>query len=382
MAVRWPGTAQADGFLESGMAPSAKKNASASNAAVSTAPTASKAPSAPGRRRGSGHVTIRDVARLAGVAPMTVSRALSTPDQVSPAVRERVREAVASSGYVPNLIAGALSSGHSRLVAALVPTISTLNLHPMLEALGSVLEPSGCQLLLGQTGYDNARLDGILETVLGRRPAGIVITGTLESEPWRQRLRASGVPVVETWDLVADPIDMLVGFSHAQMARAVVRFLHAGGRRRLAFFGADDARSQARAQAFNAAALELGMPAPVQHAAPAPATLRSGRDALTQLLMADGPAVDGIFCNSDLMAMGVLIEAQQQGLAVPARLAVVGCGDLSFSGDMEPALTTVHLDGQAIGTRAGQLLLDRLEGRDAPRGVWDLGFSIVERATA
>ncbi|RYF27991.1 MAG: LacI family DNA-binding transcriptional regulator [Comamonadaceae bacterium] len=373
------------------MASSGKKIASAHAATASTASTASTddpapavsgAPGAPSRRRGTGHVTIRDVARLAGVAPMTVSRALSTPDQVSPAVRERVREAVASSGYVPNLIAGALSSGHSRLVAALVPTISTLNLHPMLEALGSVLEPSGCQLLLGQTGYDNARLDGILETVLGRRPAGIVITGTLDSEPWRQRLRASGVPVVETWDLVADPIDMLVGFSHAQMARAVVRFLHAGGRRRLAFFGADDARSRARAQAFNAVALELGMPAPVLHSAPAPATLRSGREALTQLLQADGPAVDGIFCNSDLMAMGVLIEAQRQGVAVPAQLAVVGCGDLSFSGDVEPALTTVHLDGQAIGTRAGQLLLDRLEGRDAPRGVWDLGFSIVERATS
>lgn len=336
---------------------------------------------APARRRGTGHVTIRDVARLAGVSPMTVSRALSSPGQVSPSVQQRVRDAVVTSGYVPNLIAGALSSGHSRLVAALVPTISTLNLHPMLEALGRTLEPRGCQLLLGQTGYDNARLDGILETVLGRRPAGIVITGTLESDAWRQRLRASGVPVVETWDLVADPIDMLVGFSHAQMARAVVRFLHAGGRRRLAFFGADDVRSRARADAFAAVAHELGLPPPVLHSAPAPATLRSGREALLQLLHEERPAVDGIFCNSDLMAMGVLIEAQAQGIKVPEQLAVVGCGDLSFSGDFEPALTTVHLDGKAIGTRAAELLLDRLDHPEAPRGVWDLGFSIVERAT-
>ncbi|MDR6215346.1 LacI family DNA-binding transcriptional regulator [Paracidovorax wautersii] len=339
---------------------------------------------APPRRRGSGHVTIRDVAQLAGVAPMTVSRALSNPQQVSEAVRERVRAAVASSGYVPNLIAGALSSGHSRLVAALVPTISTLTLHPLLEALGRTLEPSGCQLLLGQTGYDNARLDGILETVLGRRPAGIVITGTLESATWRQRLRASGVPVVETWDLVDDPIDMLVGFSHADMAGAVVRFLHAGGRRRLAFFGADDARSRARAHAFQGAALALGMPAPLLHAAPAPATLRSGRDALSQLMAgaSDGPPVDGVFCNSDLMAMGVLIEAQQRGVAVPGQLAVVGCGDLPFSADFEPALTTVHLDGAAIGTRAGELLLERLQGGAAPAGATDLGFSIRQRATA
>lgn len=375
-----PQTPQESGALEQPAAASAPVPAPAPAAAApSPAPAASAAAS---RRRGTGHVTIRDVAALAGVAPMTVSRALSTPQQVSPAVRERVREAVARSGYVPNLIAGALSSGHSRLVAALVPTISTLNLHPMLEALGGALEPGGCQLLLGQTGYDNARLDGILETVLGRRPAGIVITGTLESPAWRQRLRASGIPVVETWDLVADPIDMLVGFSHAQMARAVVRFLHARGRRRLAFLGADDVRSRARADAFTAVALELGMPAPVLHAGPAPATLRSGRDALAGLLQAGSPPVDGIFCNSDLMAMGVLIEAQQRGVQVPQQLAVVGCGDLSFSGDMEPALTTVHLDGQAIGTRAGQLLLERLNDKDSPRGVWDLGFSIVERSTS
>lgn len=334
------------------------------------------------RRRGSGHVTIRDVALIAGVAPITVSRALNTPAQVSPVVLEKVRDAVAASGYVPNLIAGALSSGQSRLVAALVPTISTLTLHPMLEALGSELEPSGCQLLLGQTGYDNARLDGILEAVLGRRPAGIVVTGTLESPHWRKRLRASGVPVVETWDLMDDPIDMLVGFSHSEMARAVVHFLHDNGRRRLAFLGADDARSKARAQAFSQAATALEMLAPVVHAAAAPATLRSGRDALVRLLEEGTLAVDAVFCNSDVMAMGVLIEAQAQGINVPLQLAVVGCGDLSFSGDLEPALTTVHLDGKAIGARAGQLLLDRMEGREAAPGVWDIGFSIIQRATA
>ncbi|WP_311221029.1 MULTISPECIES: LacI family DNA-binding transcriptional regulator [unclassified Acidovorax] len=343
----------------------------------------SSQPPATRRRRGSGHVTIRDVARLAGVAPITVSRALSTPDQVSLAVRERVREAVAASGYVPNLIAGALSSGHSRMVAALVPSLSTLTLHPMLEALGEALEPSGCQLLLGQTGYDNARLDGILETLLGRRPAGIVITGPLESPAWRQRLRASGVPVVETWDLVDDPIDLLVGFSHAGMAREVVAFLHAGGRRRLAFFGAQDARSRARAAAFTQAAQALGLPVPLMHAAPAPATVRSGRDALAALVEQGGALpVDAVFCNSDLMAMGVLIEAQARGLRVPGQLAIVGCGDLPFSGDMEPALTTVHLDGQAIGARAGQLIVDRLEGREIASRVWDLGFSITRRATS
>lgn len=345
------------------------------------APPERLSPSPTRRRRGTGQVTIRDVARLAGVAPITVSRALSSPAQVSDSVLARVREAVATSGYVPNLIAGALSSGQSNLVAALVPSISTLTLHPLLEALGNVLETAGCQLLLGQTGYDNARLDGILDTVLGRRPAGIVVTGTLESSHWRDRLRASGVPVVETWDLVEDPVDMLVGFSHADMAAAVVRFLHAGGRRSLAFLGADDARSRARSAAFTAAAHALQLPVPVVHAVAAPATLRSGREGLAQLLVRGKPTVDAIFCNSDLMAMGVLVEAQARGLAIPSQLAVVGCGDLPFSRDVEPALTTVHLDGAAIGEKAAQLLMARMKGQPVETRIWDLGFSITQRAS-
>ncbi len=332
------------------------------------------------RRRGSGHVTIRDVAKLAGVAPMTVSRALSTPQLVSESIKARVREAVQSSGYVPNLIAGALSSGHSRLVAAVVPTISTLTLHPMLQALGDTLDAQGYQLLLGQTGYDNARLDDLLETILRRRPGGIVLTGVLDAPGWRQRLRASGVPVVETWDITDDPIDMLVGFSHAAMARAVVHFLCARGYQRLALFGADDVRSHVRSQAFLAAAEQLGLPKPVVHSVPAPATMRSGREGLTALL-AHAPHVNAIFCSSDLVAMGVLAEAQARHLTVPDQVAVVGCGDLSFAEDMHPALTTVHVDGVAIGTQAAHAIMARINGHTLSTAPRDIGFSIVERAT-
>src|SRR5574343_1176309 len=211
-------------------------------------------PLQPSRRRNTGHVTIRDVAQLAGVAPITVSRVLGSPAQVSDAVRERVQQAIRDSGYVPNLIAGALSSGQSRLVAALVPTISTLTLHPLLQALGDTLEAHGYQMLLGQTGYDDARLDAVLETFLGRRPAALGLTGLLASEAWRQRLRASGVVVVETWDHTTDPVDMLVGFSHEAMAQAVARYLHERGRRHLALLSADDARARRRMHGFVAAA--------------------------------------------------------------------------------------------------------------------------------
>jgi LacI family gluconate utilization system Gnt-I transcriptional repressor len=122
----------------------------------------------------------------------------------------------------------------------------------------------------------------------------------------------------------------------------------------------------------------LGL-SPVQVVAvPAPTTLKSGRQALRQLLH-DLPAVDAVFCSSDLLALGVLTEARAQGRAVPDQLAVMGFGDLDFAADLEPALSTVQIDGAAMGRQAARFLIDRAEGRAVAQSVVDIGFSIIER---
>jgi LacI family gluconate utilization system Gnt-I transcriptional repressor len=333
------------------------------------------------QRRGSGAVTLHDVARLAGVAPMTASRALNTPSRVSPAVLERVQEAVRATGYVRNHAAGALASTRSRLVAAVVPTLVGPVFLPTIQALTAALADRGYQLLLGQSGYVDSREDALLDAIIGRRPDGIVLTGLVHSPESRKRLLSAGIPVVETWDLAPDPLDMLVGFSHEDVGRSVAAFLHAKGRRRLAVVAADDARSQRRRDAFCTAAREYGLDAPRAIAVPAPATLRSGRAALAELLrQPDG--IDAVFCSSDLVALGVLTEARARGLAVPSQLAVVGFGDHEFSADLEPALTTVRIDGAAIGRQAAQFIVERAEGGESGTRVVDIGFSIVDRASA
>ena len=98
--------------------------------------------------------------------------------------------------------------------------------------------------MLGQSGNDPSRGEDLLGAILGRRPDGIVLTGVMHSPEARRRLLASGIPVVETWDLTPTPIDMLVGFSHEAVAQAVCAHLHAKGRRRLAVIAAADARSR------------------------------------------------------------------------------------------------------------------------------------------
>src|ERR1700712_1099136 len=327
-------------------------------------------------RRGSGAVTLHDVAKLAGVAPITASRALNTPGRVSAEVLKKVGEAIARTGYVPNLLAGGLASTRSRLVAAVVPTISGPVFLESVQSLTEALAECGYQLMLGQAGYAGSREDPLLEAIIGRRPDGIVLTGIMHSTEGRRRLLAAGIPVVETWDLTPTPIDMLVGFSHVAVGRAVAEFLRAKGRRRLAVIAGDDERATRRVDAFVAAAEALGLPKVRIVLVPAPTTLRSGRAALKELIRGRGK-VDAVFCSSDLLALGVLTEALAGGIDVPGQLGVIGFGDLDFAADLHPALTTVHINGAAIGQQAARFIVDRAEGRGVEQRVVDIGFSIL-----
>ncbi|MDP1782748.1 MAG: LacI family DNA-binding transcriptional regulator [Hydrogenophaga sp.] len=332
-------------------------------------------------RRGSGAITLRDVAKLAGVAPITASRVLNTPEQVSVDVRQKVLDAVQKTGYVPNRMAGGLASSRSRLIAAVVPSTVMSVFMPTIEALNDTLFDAGYQLMLGQSGYSAAREESLLEAIIGRRPDGIFLTGILHPGLGRTRLMASGIPVVETWDLTPTPIDMLVGFSHADIGREVARFLMAKGRRKLALIRAEDERADRRASAFIDAVQRAGLAQVAVVNVGASRSLQSGRNALGQLL-AQAPDVDAVFCSSDLLALGVLTEARVRGIAIPDQLAIMGFGDVPFAADMAPALSTVHINGVDIGRLAARRLIDRAEGREVAQRVVDVGFSIVERETS
>jgi LacI family transcriptional regulator, gluconate utilization system Gnt-I transcriptional repressor len=331
-------------------------------------------------RRSSGAITLRDVAKLAGVAPITASRVLNTPDQVSPDVRQKVLDAVQRTGYVPNRLAGGLASSRSRLIAAVVPSTVMSVFMETIESLNSTLFDAGYQLMLGQSSYSAEREDLLLEAIIGRRPDGIFLTGIMQPGRGRTRLLASGIPVVETWDLTPTPIDMLIGFSHSDIGREVARFLLAKGRRRLAVVTADDERAARRLATFSEAVAQSGNSDVVVVNVGASRSIKSGREAMARLL-AEAPDVDAIFCSSDLLALGVVTEARAQGIPVPGRIAILGFGNVPFVADMVPALSTVRINGADIGQQAARYLVDRAEGRPVQQRIVDVGFAIVERET-
>ena len=311
---------------------------------------------------------------------MTVSRVLNNPGQVAAATALRVRAAIEQLGYVPNLIAGGLSSRRSRIVAAIVPTIATPVFATSIQAFTDTLGHAGYHVVLGLSGYAPGGEDALVAAVLGRQPDGIMLTGARHSPPVRLRLAAAGIPVVEIWDLVDDPADMIVGFDHAAVGAAAADYLRAKGHRRFAAMGADDPRAIARRQGFADAVRARGDTVLFNTIMPAPASIQGGRDAVAAAMCHfDQPAA--VFCSSDLVAAGAVIEARVRGMAVPDQLAICGFGDFEISAAMDPPITTVAVDGADIGRAAANCLVQRLGGVAGPRRIV-VPFRIVERRSA
>jgi len=332
---------------------------------------------------------ITDVARCAGVSPITVSRVFNQPHTVAPETLERVREAVQKLGYVPNRLAGGLSSARSRLIAAIVPTIVNSLFSETIQAFSETMSAAGYQVLLALSGYDDKNEEQLLDAVMSRRPEGVLLTGVAHTESLRQRLSVLDLPIVETWDITEEPIDMLIGFSHYQVGQTVARRFLQRGVTRPALVSANDERALARRSGFRDTLADAGIPEIGEIIVDPPSSVAVGKEAYRRLRAQD-PAIDAIFCGSDLVALGVLREAKALGVAVPAALAICGFGDLEFAAETEPQLSTINVDGRRIGVMAARALLDRLQGdrpmdelsaSPRPPVCADVGFALIDRET-
>ena len=325
--------------------------------------------------------TLESVARLAGVSTATISRALNNPDVVTPQTRERVQRAIAATGYVPNLLAGGLASSRSRLVAVLVPGIATSLFNETIEAISLALASAGYLVVLGLTGYEPEVSDSTVTSLLARRPDALILTSAPTDARTRARLRQSGVTIIETWDLPKKPLDIAIGFSHRQAGSALADFIAERGYRRPLLITHGLARGRARMQGILARCQELRLATPECDVCLERPFAIDGRQRLARYLDHGGRA-DVVLCSSDLVAQGVLAEAARRGLRCPEDLAVIGFGATGSSALTTPALTTVRIDGAAIGQRAAEVLLQRSRGAQPASRRVDVGFQIVVRASA
>ena len=326
-------------------------------------------------------VTLKDVAERAGVAPITVSRAINTPDSVSAPLRAQIDAAVTALGYVPNRFAGVLASARSRVVPVIVPSLSNAVFIEVIAGVQTVLEAEGYQALLGNTHYDLARETELVSTLLGWSPAGIIVAGLRHAERTRTLLRDCGRPVVEIMEIGARPIDMNVGLSHVQAGAMMGRHLIERGYRQIGFIGGRldaDYRAMQRYIGLDRTLAAAGLDRRPPFGHPEKSSPEIGGDQLLAVL-AQAPELDALFFANDDLAVGALLRAAREGIAVPRRIAVAGFNGLGISALTSPSLTTIVSPRRDIGEIAARKLLARVAGNpDSPARV-DVGCRLAIR---
>jgi len=335
---------------------------------------------------GGGQVSLARVAAKAGVAPVTVSRVLNTPDKVAPATRARVQAVMERLGYVPDLVASSLASRRSRVVALLVETLSYPMLAGVIQGLAEVLREIGYHLVIAETSHVPGSLPDFVVAMLGRRPEAIVVTGPVRDVKARRLLENAGIPVIQIWDLPEEPpVDAAIGYRNADAARAMAEHLLARGYRRIGFMGfIGDARSRERAEVLRACLAERGLVPMFQHV---PNRFDPRYDATEDFLRVIDlfPDTDAVFCDTDVQAQQALLACLGRGWAIPGRIAISGFGDFPLSARLVPSLTSVRVHPERIGRRAGEIIVTRLRApvpRKRPRpSIENLGFEIMHRGS-
>jgi LacI family gluconate utilization system Gnt-I transcriptional repressor len=331
----------------------------------------------------SGKIRLTEVAKLAGVSPITASRFFRNPEALSVAKRERVDSAVKELGYVPNLAARALASHRTEVIGVVIPSLTNNVFADVLRGIYDSLEGSRYSIQLANTRYSILQEEKLLRLFRAQKPAGLIVTGINQTADSRAILESMNCPVTQIMEIGEAPVDMMVGFSHYDASSAAIAHILAQGRRRIGFLGARmDPRVQRRFEGYRDAMTAAALFDPnliVTTSVPTTVTLGS---TLFADLVARAPDIDAVFCVNDDLALGVLFECQRRRISVPRDLAIVGFNDLEFMASAVPSLTSVRTNRYEMGRHAVTMVIDAIEGRRPEIPVLDLGFQLMVRESS
>ena len=317
-------------------------------------------------RRGSSGVTIHDVARQAGVSPMTVSRVINAEGNVRESTRARVAAAIKALNYAPNMAARSLAGAESVHIGLLYSNPSAAYLSEFL--LGSLAQSSmsGCQLVVEQCEETEC---AAIQRLAAGGVHGVALPPPLcDSRAALEAVTRAGIPAVLVASGRPDPAFSAVSINDFEAARAMTRHLLGLGHRRIAFINGhpNQTASGQRFRGFVEGMTEAGLSVDTHQMAQGYFTYRSGLEAAEKLL-GGGFKPTAIFASNDDMAAAVMAVAHRMGLDVPGDLTVAGFDDTPLASAVWPALTTVRQPIAAMAREAVVLLLEQIRARRAGR---------------
>lgn len=329
-------------------------------------------------------VSIRDVAKRAGVSIATVSRAVNGITSVDPDLAKRVWKAVEEVGYVPNPQARALVSGRSRILGLIVSEITNPFFPELVQEFENLAVAQGYEVMVGSTNYDPARTELLIRRMLQRSVDGVAVMTFGIEENLVKKLVESEFPLVFVDAGPKLPNIRVLKVNYGEGIRETVQHLAALGHRAIAFIsGPLRLRSaSARRDAFLNSMAELGLKVPAAHIAEGDHTMEGGMAAI-ELLTAVAPLPTAVVCSNDMTAIGVLHGLYRTTLNVPNDISVVGFDDIHLAQFMLPPLTTVQMSCKLLATAAVQALRAGIEP-DHPKAAqkeWNIPTHLVVRQT-
>jgi len=330
-----------------------------------------------------GPPTLSDVARLAGVSEITVSRVVRNKGSISPKTRDVVASAIEKLGYLPNRAAGALASANSALIAVLLPSLSNVVFPEVLRGINEGLKDTRYQPLIGVTEYNPILEEQLLFSLLAWKPRAVITTGFEHTSNALRMLATSTVRVAELMDIDSQPIDVAVGLSHRRAGYATGRHLIQRGYQRFGYVGHNwhkDVRAKLRLDGLQAALQDAGKTVSDMEFSDGPSSTETGK-AMLETLLKRKRQLDVVVFSNDDMAVGGFFHCMSSSIAVKRDLALFGFNGLEIGQSLPMPLSTVRSNRFMIGKRAVEILLANDE-RPNSKTVVDTGFEIVEGETA
>ncbi len=326
-------------------------------------------------------VSIKDIARAAGVSHSTVSRALRNSPLVNPETAARIQRVAEDMGYTPSAVAQSLVTRQTHSIGLVVTFISDPFVDRIVEGIEDVAAKAGYSVFLSSSHADPERELEIVETFHRRRVDGVIVLASRVGRLYGERLGELQVPIVLINNQAEGEYANSVVADDGSGAYDAVRQLTKLGHRRIGYIGSRSRppSNMRRRQGYERALEEAGIaPQPDWVAMPETTDdLKGGRLGLGPLIDAE---VTAVFCYNDRAAIGVLLEARERGIAVPDTLSVVGFDDIEPSWYVTPPLTTVRQPRVEMGRRATEMLLDLLA--DEPVSDETLPCRLVIRESA
>lgn len=324
-------------------------------------------------------MTIKDIAKLAGVSNAAVSRYLNG-GSLSQEKWEAIRAVIQETGYRPAAAAQSLRSKVTDYVGVIVPKISSDAVSRVTAGITQVLSQQGYLCLLANTDNDPEQELTYLDLFESRTVAGIILMATVLSPRHQDAIRACSVPLV----IAGQQCEGVPCVYHDDFsaAREVMDCLLRRGRRNLAYIGVteqDVAVGQRRRQGIRAALSQAGLSTELPTRLSS-FTVEGGRAAMESLL-AEYPHLDGVMCATDHIAIGAMDALEAAGRRLPEEVSVAGVDDSWAGLHTNPKLTTAHFYYEECGMEAARMLLSLVDqkGEAIPVRQTMLGYSLVER---